>query len=178
MLVDSSGSRKPLDRPTATQFFTQACGRTPGVKRTMSAKDLSARLWINSPEKALMLTGTLLSDWLWRVAVTTMSPMPVSVAAVSAVAGGGPGGTVCPITGTAPVASAVAVIHARTPTISTSCSLSSLRCPARSTPPRHPSSRGRRSRRRLWRRGHSRAAGLTAAAAAAEAAPQQLPETK
>ncbi len=31
MLVDSSGSMKPLASPTATQFFTQVCRRWPGL---------------------------------------------------------------------------------------------------------------------------------------------------
>ena len=50
MLVDSKGSRKPLARPTATQFLTHGRGRTPGAKRICrgSASGSPSRFFISS----------------------------------------------------------------------------------------------------------------------------------
>ena len=64
MLVDSSGSRKPLASPTATQFFFQTSLRRPATKRSgrgaacaAPSRRLSSRLAASSsPRNSLQYT--------------------------------------------------------------------------------------------------------------------------
>jgi hypothetical protein len=53
MLVDSSGSRNPPDRPTATQLPCQACWRWPVQKRsTRGSVSGSPSMWASSACRA------------------------------------------------------------------------------------------------------------------------------
>ena len=56
MLVDSSGSTKPLARPTATQLRSQTLSRWPGVKRM--TRGVVERAGLDVMELAARLVGT------------------------------------------------------------------------------------------------------------------------